>query len=96
MTRQIYLYRNGEWIEAERAKPRNQTFLISDHLPDIVNPQNGKRYSSKSKYYADVRALGGEIVGNDPSGLRREYKSSLPKERAGHALYRNWEKLGGS
>lgn len=95
MTRQIYVCRDGDWVEIEKAKPRNQTLFISDHV-DVINPQTGKHFTSKSKYYADVRARGGEIMGNDPAGLQREYKSSQPKERAGHALYRNWERMGGS
>lgn len=41
--------------------------LISDSLADVVNPVNGRRYSSKSQYYAAVRAAGCEIVGNDTS-----------------------------
>lgn len=91
-----YVLENGDWRSVDIQGPATQIHLISDALPDVWNPRTNKRYSSKSKYYADTRATGGEIVGNDPAGLRREYKSSLPQEKIGHALYRNWERLGGS
>ena len=96
MARQVWVYRDGEVVEIEKAAPRQQTYLVSDCLPDVMHPSNGKRYSSKSKYYADTKAMGGEIVGNDSSALKREYKSSRPSEPAGNALYRNWERMGGS
>lgn len=41
--------------------------LIRDGLDDVWNPVNGKRYDSKSAYYAAVKASGNEIVGNDSS-----------------------------
>jgi hypothetical protein len=39
--------------------------VISDHIPNVVNPINGKPYDSKSAYYRDVRAAGCTIMGND-------------------------------
>lgn len=95
MPRQLFLYRNGEWIEAEKAAPKHQSYLISDNLNDVWNPMTNKRYSSKSRYYAETKAHGGEIMGNDPAGLRKEHRSSRPAEAAGHALYRKWHELGG-
>jgi hypothetical protein len=41
--------------------------VISDHLDYVMNPADGKRYSSKSKYYKAVRAAGCEIMGSDTS-----------------------------
>jgi len=31
----------------------------------VMNPINGKHYTSRQKYEADVKAAGGRIVGND-------------------------------
>lgn len=70
----------GELIPAgEYARPEPQRsslpmpMVISDHLDGIVNPMDGKRYDSKSRYYAEVKARGGEIMGNDaPLPVNRE------------------------
>lgn len=43
--------------------------LISDSV-EVRNPANGQMYSSKSRYYADVKAMGCEIVGNDTSVIK--------------------------
>lgn len=94
MARQLYLYRDGEWIEAEKAPPKYKTFLISDSLPDVWNPKTMKRYTSKSKYYRETREAGGEIVGNDRSIERREYKSTAG-QNLGESLRRAWHQLGG-
>lgn len=41
-------------------------FVISDTLDGVLNPADGKRYDSKSKYYRAVRDAGCEIIGNEP------------------------------
>ncbi|MCA3704258.1 MAG: hypothetical protein INF12_14645 [Methylobacterium sp.] len=51
--------------KAEREYTGGGLSVIRDHLDDIVNPADGKRYSSKRAYYAAVRAAGCEIVGNE-------------------------------
>ncbi len=48
--------------------------VISDHLDDVMNPADGKRYSSKSKYYAAVKAKGCEIVGSEAGRTARPRK----------------------
>lgn len=56
--------------------------LIRDGLDDVWNPADGKTYSSKSAYYAAVKAKGLEIAGNDSSITKAHEKavetSSLP------------------
>lgn len=39
--------------------------VIGDNLDDLMNPADGKRYSSKAKYYKAVKAAGCEIAGSD-------------------------------
>jgi hypothetical protein len=41
--------------------------VISDHLDDVWNPVNGKKYDSKSAYYNAVKDAGYTIAGNDSS-----------------------------
>ncbi len=48
-------------------KPQATVHVISDNLDYVMNQADGKRYTSKAKYYAAVRAAGCEIVGNDTS-----------------------------
>jgi len=74
----VFVIRNGELVEKSKAPPKPGTaYIIGDNLPDTWNPLTNKRYSSKSRYYQDTRAAGGEIVGNDPAGLR-ERKFAKP------------------
>ncbi len=47
------------------APPHGTLNIISDTLDYVMNPADGRRYSSKAKYYAAVRAKGCEIVGNE-------------------------------
>lgn len=96
MPKQRYLYRNGEWIEAEKAAPLHHAYLISDALPDVRHPSNGKIYSSKSRYYADTRAMGKEIMGNDMGPIDKSRPSARSRlEHPGYTLARNFEKMGG-
>ncbi len=48
--------------------------VVSDNLDEVWNPVDGKRYTSKGKYYDAVKASGCEIVGNDSS-----IKNAKPK-----------------
>lgn len=95
MSRQLFIYRNGDWIEVDRyAKRPKRLIVIGDNLPDTWNPMNGQRYSSKSRYYKDVRAAGGEIVGNDPAGLRERKPVKPNIEPAARTVKRVIEQLG--
>lgn len=60
---------NGKWIPAGESAPEHGHNLIRDHLGEgvrgIYNPATRKRYDSRSRYLADTKAHGGEVVGND-------------------------------
>lgn len=95
MSRQHYVWHNGDWVEYDRHAPRQKrTILISDSLDYVRHPTTGRRYTSKSRYYADTKALGMQIVGNE----RPKPKPAIAAhpEPVGRALYRTWDKLGGS
>lgn len=95
MSRQLFVYRNGNWVEVDRHAPRpKRVILIGDNLPDTWCPSDGKRYSSKSRYYEAVKAAGGEIVGNDPAGLRERKPLKPDIEPAARTVKRVIEQLG--
>lgn len=75
--KQTYVIRDGELVPKSEAAPLRRPFVISDNC-DVISQADGKHYSSKSRYYADLRARGYEIVGNEkPTPPRRE-----PDDRA--------------
>lgn len=90
----VYVLRNGNLVEKHRAAPKHGAFIIGDTLPDTWNPLTNKRYSSKSRYYADTRAMGGEIVGNDPAGLRERKPIRPNVEPAALTVKRVMEQMG--
>lgn len=54
--------------------------LIRDGLDDVWNPVDGKKYDSKSAYYAAVKAAGCEIAGNDSSITNpKPVETTVPK-----------------
>ena len=75
-----YVIRDGKLVDKRYAAPivsgdRSDLpcpMLIRDGLDDVVNPCDGKPYSSKRAYYAAVRAAGCEIAGNDPAITRQK------------------------
>ena len=56
--------------------------LIRDGLDDVINPVDGKPYSSKSAYYRKVREAGCEIVGDDSSISTAHEKPAAPPKTA--------------
>lgn len=63
--------------------------LISDSLADVLNPADGKRYDSKSKYYAAVKAKGCEIVGSDAGKTASPRKVDDPTADIVNAMKRH-------
>ena len=59
-------------------------YVISDDLgiKGIINPVDGKPYSSKSEYHKTVKKSGMEVVGNDaPTETRREIQGDYDCRR---------------
>lgn len=98
------------WHDLDRPWPDNclpeRTFtradlpaprLIRDGLDDVWNPVDGRRYSSKSAYYAAVKAAGCEIAGSDSSIATAHEKSRELKTTPGlkDALKQAWHEVEG-
>jgi hypothetical protein len=55
----------------------------------VMNPINGKYYTSRQKYEADVKAAGGRIVGNDiPTHEGYKIHETRPDDGVLDASYR--------
>jgi hypothetical protein len=67
------------WNRADLAAP----LLIRDGLDDVWNPVDGRKYDSKSAYYAAVKAAGCEIAGSDSSIATAHEKSTTVKTPEG-------------
>lgn len=67
----VWVYRNGRMMEKHRAPPRNVVHVISDAIPDMVHPANGKRYDSKSTFRRVTRDHGYVEVGTEKQVDRR-------------------------
>lgn len=71
MRRFVWCAEARDWV-APHAKVRPPVarshlptpYIISDHLPDIVNHADGKVYDSRSSYLRAVKAAGCEVVGD--------------------------------
>lgn len=59
--------------------------FISDTLNDVVNPLDGKRYTSKNAYYRKVREAGCEIAGND-SSITQAHEKPAPAPKVAPGL----------
>lgn len=62
---------NGNFIDQSGQSFSPSVSIISDKLDNVWNPADGKIYDSKSKYYAAVKAHGGEIIGNEQQKASR-------------------------
>ena len=75
-----YIWQRGQWVEPQdyqhRTVARSYAVptprIISDYLPDVVNPIDGKPYDSKSAYYRKVKDEGCEIVPDKPDLTKRD------------------------
>lgn len=96
MTRIAIIDRHGRfWGPDELAQYRpdhgaDAPQVIKDSLDYVLNPADGRRYSSKRAYYKAVRAAGCEIVGNEKME-RRE----TPMDRVAPDIKRAIQELGG-
>lgn len=100
----------GDFHDLDRAWPHNclpevnlaasdlpRPMIISDNLDYVWNPVDGKHYSSKKKYYGEVKARGFEIAGND-SSVRQAHTAKRKHKAIGGLkddLKRAWDQHGG-
>lgn len=80
MSRTVYVFRDGEWVDRDTARPlhasRPAHGVISDGMDAIQSMADGKMYDSKSNYYRDLKARGYEVVGNE----RPAFDKAQPRE----------------
>src|SRR5688572_14929630 len=72
------VYRDGKLISKSQAYAldrRDAPHVISDHMPAMVHPINGKMYDSKSRFRAETRAHGCVEVGNEVQKNNRRLDS---------------------
>lgn len=90
MARKTYVMRGGKLVEANPGQSITLTpFIQSDELPGLRHPVTGKRYTSRSAYIKDTRAMGLEIVGNDLMSKqpdRRVANKPIPEEQITDAI----------
>lgn len=77
MIRDTFVMRNGELVPKRLAEPLMPTErgpqVISDTMPAMVHPSNGKMYDSKSRFRAETRARGLVEVGNETMRDTRKF-----------------------
>ena len=84
-----YVYRNGELVEKHLASPRGKQYVsgvISDNIPDLVHPANGKRYDSKSAFRKVTKAHGYQEVGTEKQKDTRKLGHQDFKRDVGEAI----------
>jgi hypothetical protein len=70
--RKVYVYRDKELVEKQHAAPLQFVRgVISDSIPDMVHPANGKKYDSKSAFRKVTKDHGYIEVGNEKQTDRR-------------------------
>lgn len=84
-----YRFINGEMVEISTDAPVRSNAgpaVISDSLDYMVSMADGKRYTSKAKYRAELRARGYTEVGNErmpdaprpePRGVEMDIKRAI-------------------
>lgn len=79
MTRKIYVWRDGKFIERTSREVNPTTQIITDTMQETWHPCDGRKYDSKSAFRRVTRAHGGVEVGNDrvDTGPRQDSSSSV-------------------
>ena len=83
MTRLFWDKVSREFIPYDSLPPRPKPkgpIIIGDNIPDaggrtVLNPADGKHYSSKARYYEAVKRAGGEVKGNEKPRPRPGYQA---------------------
>jgi hypothetical protein len=65
--------------------------VISDTMDVTLNPADGKRYDSKSRYYAAVKSMGCEIIGGE--SFKEQPRRPINMPRAGYDVKAAIEQL---
>lgn len=80
-------------LPPKRAHFGSGPYVISDEMPSLVNMADGKRYTSKRAFEAEVRAHDNcEIVGNEDVS---KHTAPIPEPDFTPDIERAWSELGG-
>lgn len=75
MARTTYVLRGGELVDKRVAPPRHASqaapMIRPDGMAALRSMADGRVYESRSAYYASVRAVGCEIVGEERAPFDR-------------------------
>lgn len=65
MTRGKYVFENNTFVPLKRELKARQT-ILTDEMPALKHPANGKHYTSKGKYDAVTKLFGLEECAGEP------------------------------
>ena len=93
-----YLWRDGDWVEASKAAPRNPVhgrgpMLIRDQMAPIRSMADGRMFDSKRGYYRSLKEQGREIVGDDYAWTQQQ--PTYEPQDVGRDIKRAIEELEG-
>ena len=95
MGRCTYVLRGGELVAKSEARPLHGASAAPMVRPDGMAPvrsmADGQIYDSRSRYYASLRALGCEIVGDDRAAFER--RPDYRPEGVGRDIQRTIQEL---
>lgn len=75
MSRETYVFRNGELVPKHQAEPLNSApYIISDAIDPTWHPSDGKVYDSKSTFRRVTKSHGGVEVGNERQATRQTWQ----------------------
>jgi hypothetical protein len=95
MSRTTYVYVAGLGVVPKSKDPRRHLHgVISDHLDDMLSHADGKIYTSKAKYRAELRARGYEEVGNDRKGFDEQVRNRAPMPAFEPILKEQLDRIG--
>ena len=70
---------NGDFVPKYKERTGQAgAYVISDTMPGMVHPANGKMYDSKAAFRSVTRMHGLTEVGNEVQRDRRDFSMTLP------------------
>jgi hypothetical protein len=76
--RQVFVWRNNEWVPREEAPPVNFHYVITDEMAPVRSMADGQMYDSKSRIRSTYRARGLREVGNEKVWWSERSETSDP------------------
>lgn len=94
MARQVFVWRDGHFIEIDTKAPRPERkfpYIKCDSMPLTEHPVNGRYYDSKSEFNRVAKSLGYE----DRTGERQVASgvTDIPIEVYEQAVAESWEQV---